>query len=114
MTNISPTEIEYNNPCSRYSDDCDPEDWHPCQCPICGGFLPGDIFQDPLVCKKCGSELIAIEASEKLKDSDDWNGESGRICVVTRGQKKTKQQTKEEREIKRLCKEGAKKEYAFL
>lgn len=80
-------QIEYNNPCSRYSDDCDADNWVPCNCPVCGGFLTGQIFKDPLICKKCGSELVAIEASEKLKESDDWVGEAGRICVVTIGNK---------------------------
>ncbi|MFA5714761.1 MAG: hypothetical protein WC998_03405 [Candidatus Paceibacterota bacterium] len=107
------SEITFENRCSPYvTGNCD-EQLPPCKCPVCGGFLPRDIFQDPLICKRCGSELVAIEASEKLKDSDDWNGEEGRICVVTK-RTKTKQQTKEEREINRLVKEGRKREYAFL
>jgi hypothetical protein len=106
-------EITYNNSCTPYVTE-DYEDNHtPCKCPVCSGFLPADIFKDPLICKKCGSELVAIEHSEEFKESDDYDFSEGKICVVNRRQK-TKQQTKEEREIKRLCKEGAKREYAFL
>jgi len=107
------SEITFNNGCTPYVTDYDDDDWTPCKCPVCGGFLTADIFKDPLICKKCGSELLAIEVSEQFKDSDNWNGEEGRICVVTK-RTKTKQQTKEEREINRLVKEGRKREYAFL
>jgi len=110
---MSDEEITFNNKCSPYVTGDSNDRWMPCKCPVCGGFLPADIFQDPLVCKRCGSELVAVEASEEFKDSDDWNGEEGRICVVTK-RKKTKQQTREEREVNRLVKEGRKREYAFL
>jgi hypothetical protein len=106
-------EITFNNGCTPYITDCGDGDWNPCKCPVCGGFLQADIFQDPLICKKCGSELLAIEVSEKFTESDDYNGEEGRICVFTK-RKKTKQQTKEEREINRLVKEGAKKWKGWL
>jgi len=103
-------EIAYDNKCTPYCDDDGENPWIPCKCPVCGGFLPGNIFQDPLICKKCGSELIAIEHSEDFKESDDYdlNEGEGKICVVTK-RTKTKRQTKEEREINRLVKEGAKK-----
>lgn len=79
------SEIDFSNPCSGYTDvDYDDEHFVPCSCPVCKAFISGNIFQDPLICKKCGSELVAIEASEKLKESDEWNGEAGHICVVTR------------------------------
>jgi len=108
------TEIEYNNPCSAYVTDCD-DDWIPCYCPVCGGFLPGDIFRDPLICKKCGSELIALEHSEKFKESDEYDCFSeGKICVVTRAKKKTLQQTKEERAIKRLVQEGKERMKGYI
>ncbi len=101
-------EISFDNSCTPYVTNDYSERLPPCQCPVCSGFLPYDIFQDPLICKKCGSELIAIEASEKLKDSDDWEGEEGHICVVTR-RTKTKLQTREERAVNRAVREGAKK-----
>jgi len=101
------TKIEYNNPCTTYVDDCD-DSCIPCKCPVCGGFLPRDIFQDPLICKSCSSELLAIEHSEKFKESDDYNFSDGKICVVTR-RKKTISQTKEERKTNRLIKEGHEK-----
>jgi hypothetical protein len=100
--------IEYNNPCTTYSDDCDGDEWIPCKCPICGGFLPSDIWQDSFICKKCGSELIAVEHSEKFQESDNYDGFStGKICVVT-PRKKTITQCKEERAINRLVKSGIK------
>jgi hypothetical protein len=110
---LSMSEITFDNDCSMYADVCDTEDWTPCRCPVCKGFLPVDIFQDPLVCRKCGSELVAIPCSDKFKDSDDWNGEEGRICVVTKGTK-TKQQNKEERKTNRVAKENYKKWRGWL
>lgn len=97
--------IEYNNKCTPYTSDTDEGRWIPCQCPVCGGFLPGDIFQDPLICKKCGSELVAIEHSEEFKESDNYDFSEGKICVVIRS-KKTKQQTREERATNQTVKEG--------
>jgi hypothetical protein len=102
-------QITFNNNCSRYvTDNYDDENWMPCKCPVCGGFLSGDIFQDPLICKKCGSELVALEASEKLKESDDWEGEEDRICVVT------ERHEIKPRAISKKEKENAKKWKAFL
>jgi len=105
------SEITFENHCTPYVTDCD-DNCTPCKCPVCGGFLSRDIFQDPLICKRCGSELVAIDHSEEFKESDDYDFSEGKICVVTK-RKKTKQ-TKEEREINRLVKEGRKREYAFL
>lgn len=107
------SEIEFNNPCSNYTTDDWDQDLIPCKCPICGGFLPRDIFQDPLICKKCGSELVAIEHGEKFKESDDYDFSEGKICVVTK-RTKTKQQTREERQINRLIKEGHDKWKGFI
>ena len=107
------SEISFDNGCSLYADDCDPEDWRPCSCPVCGGFLSGDIYQDPLICKKCGSELVAIPCSEEFKESDQYCGEEGRICVAFK-RENHKGHSKEERQTKRLVKEGHDKWKAFL
>jgi hypothetical protein len=70
------------------------------------GFLTRDIFRDPLICNKCGSELTALpNVDEETKEVSKYG--DGKICVVTR-RKKTITQTKEEREINRLVKQGAK------
>jgi hypothetical protein len=95
-------EIEYRNSCTRYVTDCD-DDRVPCKCPVCGGFLPSNIFQDPLICKKCGSELVALEHSREFIESEDYDFSEGKICVVTR-RKKAVQQTREERRVNRLVK----------
>jgi hypothetical protein len=107
------SKITFSNSCTPYVTEDYGDNHTPCKCPVCSGFLPADIFQDPLICKKCGSELVALEASEKFKESDEYNGEEGRICVVTK-RTKTKQQTKEERQVNRLVKDGEKKWKGFL
>jgi hypothetical protein len=90
--------------CTSYVTDDYDDDLAPCRCPVCMGFLPREIFQDPLICKKCGSELAAIpEVDEDTKEP----GENGKICVITK-RKKTNEQTKEERRTNRLVKQGAK------
>jgi hypothetical protein len=107
------SEFTFNNSCTPYVTEDYNDNHTPCKCPVCQGFLPSDIFQDPLICKKCGSELVALEASEKYKESDDYEGEEGKICVVTR-RTKTKEQTKEERAVNRLVKQKAKEWKGWL
>jgi hypothetical protein len=100
------TEFSYSN-CTPYVYDDYDMPHIPCKCPVCGGFLISNFDEKPFNCKKCGSELAAIEVSEKFKESDEYDGEEGRICVLER-RTKTKQQTKEEREVNRLVKAGKK------
>jgi tRNA(Ile2) C34 agmatinyltransferase TiaS len=107
------TEITYNNKCTPYSYNNYDEHMTPCTCPVCGGFLKSDFDEKPFNCKKCGSELAAIEHSESFKESDDYDFSEGKICVLER-RTKTKQQTKEERQTNRLVKEGAKKWKGWL
>ncbi len=74
-------------PCTRYTYDYDSGDegWYPCQCPVCHAFL-GDINKVPLICKRCGSELALLETTEAQKESDDYEGEEGKICVLEKRQ----------------------------
>lgn len=95
--------------CTPYvEDDC--EDHHtPCRCPVCGGWLKWDENDEPK-CTKCEAELVKVpDVDEDTKETL----ECGKICALS-GRKKTVEQTKEERKIKRLCKEGWKREKAFL
>lgn len=73
-------------PCTHYSYDCSPgeEGWIPCQCPVCKGFL--NTTQEPLICKRCGSELALLPTTEAQKESDDYMGEDGKICVLEKRQ----------------------------
>lgn len=107
------TEIVYENKCTPYIYDDDDGKHIPCKCPVCGGFLRSDFGLDSFICKKCGSELLAIEHTEEFKESDDYDFSEGKICVITK-RTKTKQQTKDERVINRLVKEGHKKWKAFV
>ena len=66
--------------CSLFGEGCDMEDWTPCHCPKCGGFLPADLCGYPLEegkqfqCKRCNAVLELIFNEE--------TGETGRICLV--------------------------------
>ncbi len=98
--------------CTEYYEDCDIDSSNrmPCQCPVCGGFLTFDSQTDEPICNKCGSELAKVpDVDEETKEPLEW----GKICVVTR-RKKTTEQTKEERKVSRLVKQGREREYAFL
>ncbi len=101
------SEFTFDNPCSPYVNNCDDDECTPCKCPVCGAFLPNNIYKDPLICKKCGSELVAVDASKEKKQSDDWDGNDGHICVVTRC-KRTVEESREDRAAKRLAKKNAK------
>lgn len=46
--------------------------YRPCQCPNCGGFLPGYFPADEFKCKKCGETLTILYD----------NKYSGRICKM--------------------------------
>jgi hypothetical protein len=94
--------------CSRYQE-WDDSIGTPCKCPVCGGFLAWDENGGPL-CNKCGAELV------KVPEVDEETGEEydeGKICAIS-GRKKTVEQTKEERHINRLVREGAKKWKGWL
>lgn len=63
------------------------EDWTPCHCPKCGGFLPGDLCGYPLEegkqfqCKRCNAVLELIFNKEDEDEEYTYTG-SGRICLV--------------------------------
>lgn len=104
-------EIVVNRECTPYITGNYGEDLTPCKCPVCGGFLPSDIFQDPLICKRCGSMLKAFEVTEKFIESDNYQGEEGRICVLSKEHNhKGKQQHRASHQVK----EGRKAWKAFL
>jgi hypothetical protein len=95
--------------CTGYDENIDPQDGHPCQCPVCGGWLAWDENGEP-VCNKCGAELVKVpEVDEDTKETM----ECGKICAIS-GRKKTIEQSAEERRINRLVKEGAKKWKGWL
>jgi hypothetical protein len=93
--------------CTEYVEEDSDDRLSPCRCPVCMGFLTSNIFQDPLICKKCGSELAALPNIDEETGEESKYGD-GKICVITR-RKKTTTQDKHSREINKLIKEGHEK-----
>lgn len=61
------------------------EEWNPCRCPQCKGFLPAHFpINEQFLCRKCGSVLETlpslVEYSDDEEDLDYKYG--GRICLV--------------------------------
>ena len=67
------------------------DDWRPCTCPACKGFLPHDMPLDKqFLCKKCGKVLKTMPPLDEWMswdqvlfdfDPNDYK-HGGRICVV--------------------------------
>ena len=61
------------------------EEWTPCRCPACKGFLPKDFPLGPqFQCRKCGTVLETLPSRpENPNDEEDTDMEfGGRICPV--------------------------------
>ena len=73
--------------CSRFvvSDEAYNE-WEPCHCPVCGGFLKQDFPLDTMFkCKKCGTELMCFTDENEDPDTDPLDeGMTGRICPISK------------------------------
>lgn len=67
--------------CTEYCYYANPEQFPPCQCPVCGGFLKwiGEKSDIP-VCNKCGTELIIVP--EKDEETGRILG-CGKICPIS-------------------------------
>jgi uncharacterized protein YbaR (Trm112 family) len=133
---IQPIEHE----CTPYLDDVDDDDYMPCVCPVCKGFLTWDETGEIPICNKCGAELAKIpnrikdgwecckcKTINKFKDDlcnkcghdecndcqePDYEGD-GKICALS-GRKKPLSQHREETKLKRIGKQNEKAWRAFL
>ena len=75
------TEIK----CTEYVNyEYDEENWYPCQCPVCAGFLTwkeSEGEDEPIpICNKCKTELIAIPYEDEIG--------YGKICPISKPKKK--------------------------
>jgi len=58
--------------------DCDEQNFRPCNCPVCGGFLKWNDGKP--TCTKCGADLLVIP------ERDEETGEEleyGKICPIS-------------------------------
>lgn len=74
------------NECTLFaSGDCY-EEWIPCRCPNCKGFLPGHFpLSGQFQCKKCGAVLETLPNSDPDLDEDEQDSDmefGGMICKV--------------------------------
>lgn len=62
----------------------DYDDWTPCRCPECGGFLPKDFpMGEQFLCRRCGAVLETLPSPVEEDDEEDTDYErGGRICLV--------------------------------
>ena len=75
--------------CTQFTFDGDFDEWRPCTCPVCKGFLPANLPLDrQFLCRKCGAVLKTYPPLDEymswnqfLFDAQDdrWGG---RICLV--------------------------------
>ena len=74
----------------------DPKFHHPCNCPVCGGWLKwedkGEKRLTP-VCNKCGTELILLP---ELEDGEETG--YGKICPISKPKKSLHSKNKKETE----------------
>lgn len=58
----------------------DYDDYVPCRCPQCKGFLPRDFPTDgQFLCRKCGAVLEVLPEEDEEFDEEEWGG---KICLV--------------------------------
>ena len=72
--------------CADYELQTYPEDWSPCHCPVCGGFLKAFLPNESFTCKKCGTELLIIPEEDEGEQME-W----GKICPISQRKEKQKQ-----------------------
>ena len=73
--------------CSEYTMLDSDEQWSPCNCPVCGGFLKAFSIDEKLSCKKCGTELLIIPDKDE-ETGKEW--EWGKICPISERKRRTK------------------------
>ena len=64
----------------------DPDEWAPCRCPKCKGFLPKDFpMGKQFVCRRCGAVLETLPNpidDPDIPAEDTYYEFGGRICLV--------------------------------
>jgi DNA-directed RNA polymerase subunit N (RpoN/RPB10) len=104
--------------CTPYVEDADPDNFIPCRCPVCGGFLKWDETGEIPICNNCGAELAKVpnqkpkegeEETEEDNDLDDLGYRDGKICVLS-GPKWSKEERREKRKQRREQKNLLKKQ----
>ncbi len=75
--------------CTQFMFDGDPEEWRPCTCPVCKGFLPAHFPLDrQFLCNKCGAVLKTYPSLDEYMSWDQFLFDvqedrwGGRICLV--------------------------------
>jgi|GEM_PF-3600820 len=92
--------------CTPYIEDADPDNFTPCKCPVCGGFLTWDKTGEIPICNNCGAELAKVpkqkpkEGEEESEEDDDLGYRDGKICVLS-GPKWSKGERREKRRQRR-------------